>query len=82
MPAIPDSNLVSVLSKKPGTGSCLRGDHPTLGLHSLQSPRPAASTVRVSYTLAVVRSKRRLPSARSGCPLCQYDMLHLAPRNQ
>ena len=32
-----------------------------LGLHCLQPPRAAASTVRARYTLAAVRSKRRRP---------------------
>lgn len=32
-----------------------------LGLHFLQPPRAAATTVRASYTLAQVRSKRRRP---------------------
>jgi glutaminase len=36
-----------------------------LGLHFLQPPRPAASTVRARYTLADVRSKRRRPAAQS-----------------
>jgi glutaminase len=36
-----------------------------LGLHFLQPPRPAAATVRASYTLAGVRSKRRRPPAES-----------------
>jgi len=36
-----------------------------LGLHFLQPPRPAASTVRARYTLAGVRSKRRRPAAES-----------------
>ncbi len=36
-----------------------------LGLHFLQPPRAAASTVRASYTLAEVRSKRRRPAEES-----------------
>jgi len=34
-----------------------------LGLHGLQPPRASAATVRASYTLAAVRSKRRRPLA-------------------
>jgi glutaminase len=34
-----------------------------LGLHWLQPPRASAATVRASYTLAAVRSKRRRPDA-------------------
>ena len=36
-----------------------------LGLHSLQPPRPAASTLRARYTLAQLRSKRRRPEAEN-----------------
>jgi len=36
-----------------------------LGLHFLQPPRAAASTVRARYTLAGVRSKRRRPPSQS-----------------
>lgn len=36
-----------------------------LGLHSLQPPRPAASTLRARYTLAQLRSKRRRPAAEN-----------------
>jgi glutaminase len=34
-----------------------------LGLHFLRPPRPSGMTVRASYTLASVRSKRRRPAA-------------------
>jgi glutaminase len=36
-----------------------------LGLHFLQPPRPAASTLRARYNLADLRSKRRRPAAES-----------------
>lgn len=36
-----------------------------LGLHGLMPPRAAAATVRASYTLAAVRSKRRRPEAEN-----------------
>jgi len=36
-----------------------------LGLHFLQPPRASVSTVRASYTLAEVRSKRRRPAAEA-----------------
>jgi glutaminase len=36
-----------------------------LGLHFLQPPRAAASTVRARYTLATMRSRRRRPAAEN-----------------
>lgn len=48
-----------------------------LGLHFLQPPRAAGATVRASYTLAQVRSKRRRPAAEADLLAAQGDAVRV-----